>query len=222
MDSRRLHLCAARDHSRLRRRAGLDAVITISSRGCLGQRLLGPDPVHPADVAHHHHRPRAGDIRADGEGDPRDRRLGKDASRRGGARHLLCAGDIVVQLGLQPRLQRGARARGGQAGCGCRLSRARGGEPAWDRQHLGAGPQWIRGAADGDAGRAAAADPRHRRRRRCRSRRPDSLPPHDLPLAERRIGAGRDRRRRVRDVPGDAAGRESEDRGDAWYRSRQE
>ena len=46
-----------------------------------------------------------------------------------------------------------------------RLSRAGGREHARHRQHLGAGPQRIRGAADGDAGRAAAADSRHRRRR---------------------------------------------------------
>ena len=31
------------------------------------------------------------------------------------------------------------------------------------RQHLGAGPERLGGTADGDAGRAAAADPRHRR-----------------------------------------------------------
>ncbi len=76
MDSRRLHLRAARDRPRFRRGADLDAVLTISGRRCLGQRLLGPDPVHAADVADHHHRPRAGDIRADGKGDSRDRRLG--------------------------------------------------------------------------------------------------------------------------------------------------
>ena len=165
MDSRRLHLRAARDRPRLRRGAHLDAVITVSGRRCLGQRLLGPDPVHAADVAHHHHRPRAGDFRADGEGDPRDRRLGADAARRGRARHLLRARDVVVQLGLQPRLQRGAGARSGQARRGCRLSRARGGEPA---------------RASAASGRRASADPRRcrwRRRARCSRRSATSSPP---------------------------------------------
>ena len=59
----------------------LDAVITAAGRRCVGQRLLGPDPVHAADVADHHHRPRAGDLGADGTRDPRDR--GVAATPRG-------------------------------------------------------------------------------------------------------------------------------------------
>ena len=151
LDSRRLHLRAARDRPRLRRRARLDAVIAVPGRRRVGQRLLGPDPVHAADVAHHHHRPRARDVGADGEGDSRDRRLGGDAARRRRARHVLRARDIVVQLGLQPGVQRRARARSGAACDGRRLSRAGGGEHARHRQHLGAGAQRIGGAADGDA-----------------------------------------------------------------------
>ncbi len=78
--------------------------------------------------------------------------------------------ELVVQLGLQPDLQRGARARGRAARRGRRLPRARGGELPRPRQHLGAGAERIGGAADGDARRAAAADPRHRRRRAESSR----------------------------------------------------
>ena len=99
------------------------------------------------------------------------RRVAANAARRGGAGHVLRAGELVVQLGLQPDLQRGAGARSGAARRRRGLPRARGGELSRPRQHLGAGAQRIGGAADGDARRVAAADPRHRRRRRrsCRA-----------------------------------------------------
>ena len=42
--------------------------------------------------------------------------------------------------------------------------------------------------------------------------------PHDIPLAEFRVGVRRDRGRRCRDVARDAAGEQSEDRGDARHR----
>ena len=96
--------------------------------------------------------------------------------------------DVVVQLGLQPDLQRGAGEGGGAARRRRRLPRARGGEHARHRQHLGAGPQRIGGAADGHARRAAAADPRHRRRRRPGAGRHHPVPRHDLPLAKLRLG----------------------------------
>ena len=74
------------------------------------------------------------------------------AARRRGAGHVLRAGHVVVQLGLQPDLQRGAGEGGGAARRRRRLSRARGGEPA---------------RASAASGRRASAD-----RRRCRWRRP--------------------------------------------------
>ena len=83
---------------------------------------------------------------------PRRRRLAADAARRGGAGDVLRDGELVVQLGLQPDLQRGARARGGAPRRRRRLSRARGRELS---------------RASAASGRRGSAD-----RRRCRWPRP--------------------------------------------------
>ncbi len=122
-----------------------------------------------------------------GRADPRDRRRGRarraarwrwSPSSRSRASWFNWGFSLVFSAVLRDR-DRAARRRR-------RLSRAGGGEHARPRQHLGAGPQRIGGAADGDARRAAAADPRHRRARRPGRRRPHPVPPHDLSLAELR------------------------------------
>ena len=77
MGARRVHLRADRDGSRDRRRAGRNARDADADGRRLGPRLLGPDPVHAADGAGHHHRPRARHVAADGAADPRDRRRGR-------------------------------------------------------------------------------------------------------------------------------------------------
>ena len=135
-----------------------------------GERILGADSVHAPDGAHHHHRPRARDLAADGRGDSHDRGLADDAERRRRTGGVLCDGELVVQLGLQPDLQRRARARGRAARRRRRLSRARGRELPRHRQRLGAGIERLGGAPDGHAWRAAASDSRHRGERRHRSR----------------------------------------------------
>src|SRR6185295_13126483 len=50
LDSRRVHLRAARDVLRPGRRGHRDAVNGARGDRCLGPRLLGTDPVHAADV----------------------------------------------------------------------------------------------------------------------------------------------------------------------------
>ena len=145
--------------------------------------------------------------RAGGRGDSRDCRLAAHAARRRRAGDVLRAGDLVVQLGLQPDLQRRAGEGSRAPRARRRLSRARRGELPRHRQHLGAGAQRIGGAADGHARRAAAADPRHRRQRRHGARRHHPVPRHDLSLAEPRVGDRRDGRRDAGDVAGHAAGR---------------
>ena len=130
------------------------------------------------------------------------------AARRRGAGDVLRDGQLVVQLGLLPDLQRGAGARGGAARRGRRLPRARRRELPRPRQHLGAGAQRIGGAADGHARRAAAADPRHRRR--TAGIVPGGIIPFrdTIFLWQSLVSVvDRDRRRDAGDVAGDAAGR---------------
>ena len=197
-----------------------DPLRSSAGRRRLGPRLLGADPVHAPDGADHHHRPRPRDVAADGPRHPDDRLMAPHAARRGGARDVRHARGVVVQLGLQPDLRRGARDRGRAAGRRRGLPRARGGERARRRQHLGAGPERIRRAADGDRRRAPAADSRHRRARRRGARRHHLLPPHHLSLAKLRVGGGRDGRRHVGDVAGHAARRPRPHRARSRDRSR--
>ncbi len=207
-----VHLRAAGHGHRRRRGAHVDAGHRRTSHRCVGRRLLEPDPVHDADVARHHHRARAGDVGADARRDQRHRRLAADAARRGGAGRVLCDGQLVVQLGLQPDLQRRAGARGRAPRAQRRLSRAGGGELHGARQHLGAGAERIGGTANGHARRPAASDPRHRRRRRHRARRHDPVHPDDLPVAEPGGGGDRDCRGDAGDVAGRSPGGTDEDR----------
>ena len=155
-------------------------------RRCVGPRLLGSDPLHAADVAGDHHRSRARDVAADGCGHPDGRRLAAHAARRRRARHVLRPCELVDQLGLQPDLQRRARARSRAARERRRLSGARRRELSRPRQHLGAGAQRLRRPADGDTRRAPAADPRHRRARRRGAGRHHPVPPHDFSVAVHR------------------------------------
>ena len=130
-----------------------------------------------------------------------------DAAGRGGAGDLLRAGELVAELGLQPGVQRGAGARGRAPRRGGRLPRARGRELSRARQRLGAGPQRLRRAADGHAGRASAG------RSATSSPAAASCPAASLPSRHTiflwqslRLGRHRDRRRDDGDVAGDAAG----------------
>ena len=103
------------------------------------------------------------------------------AARRGRAGHVLRAGQLVDQLGLQPDLQRGAGARG-------RARRVEGVDyrALAAASFLGLGSIWAQGLSGSAAlqmatpGALPAADPRHRRARRPRARRHHLVPPHDL------------------------------------------
>ena len=84
---------------------------SAASDRCVGKRLLGVDPLHAADGAHHHHRLRARHLAAGGAGHPQSRGMADNAAQRRRAGGVLRHGELVVQLGLQPHLQRRARER---------------------------------------------------------------------------------------------------------------
>src|SRR4051812_36398505 len=65
LDSRRLHLRAARDLLRAGRRRPRDTVDASGGDRRVGPRLLGADSVHAPDVVDHHPRPRARHVAAD-------------------------------------------------------------------------------------------------------------------------------------------------------------
>ena len=78
MGSRRVHLRARRNDSRDRGGACSDARHASRDGRCLGPRILGSDPVHAADGARDHHRPRARLIAADGAPHSRRSRDGRE------------------------------------------------------------------------------------------------------------------------------------------------
>ena len=223
LDSRRLHLRAARDRPRLRRRAHLDAVLTAAGHRCVGQRLLGPDPVHAADVADHHHRPRAGDIGADGHGDSRASPAGRarraarwrwSRSSRWSTSWFNWGFSLIFSAVLAREVARRVEGVDYRALAAASL--------------LGIGSIWAQGLSGSAALQMAtpgALQPQIRDIVAAGGIVPGGMIPFrdTIFLWQSLVSvAGRDRRRRAGDVAGDAAGRESEDRGDARRRSRHE
>ena len=160
----------------------------LAGRRCVGQRLLGPDPVHAADVADHHHRPRAGDLGADGQGDSRHRRL---AATPRGAVALVTFFALATSwfnwgfsLIFSAVLAREVARR--VEGVDYRALAA--------ASFLGIGSIWAQGLSGSAALQMAtpgALQPQIRdivAARRHRARRHHPVPPHDLPLAEPRLG----------------------------------
>ena len=83
LDSRCVYFCAPRHHHRDRIGTRLHAIERRADCRRVGPRLLGSDCVHPADGARDHHRPRAGDLAADGPADSRHRGVAVNAARSG-------------------------------------------------------------------------------------------------------------------------------------------
>ena len=161
----RIHLRAARDPARRRRRSRGDSDPGAGGGRCVGAGLLGAHPVHHADVDGHHHGIRAGQRPADAASHPCRREMATVAKSGGGHRGPVCDGELVVQLGLQPGVQRGAGPRDRAAGPDRRLSRPGRGKRPRHRQHLGPGTERIGSAADGD--RRVRCSPRSARSSRA-------------------------------------------------------
>ena len=186
-----------------------------------GTRLVGVDPIHAADGTHHHHRARARDLAAGGTGHSQGGGMADDAAQRRCARDVLRHDELMVQLGIQPHLQRRARARNRASRRGRRLSSARRRQLPRPRQHLGARVERIGCLANGHAGSAAAADPGDRRPRRHGRGRAHPVQSYDFSLAEPLVGGDRDPRRDDRDVAGYATGRARKDGARSRHRPRQ-
>ena len=168
----------------------------------------------------HHHRPRAGDVGADGEGDSRHRRLGGDAARRRRARHVLALVTSWFNWGFSlvfsAVLAREVARR--VTGVDYRALAA--------ASMLGIGSIWAQGLSGSAALQMAtpgALQPQIRDIVAAGGIVPGGLIPfrHTIFLWQSFVSvlveivvvdAG--------DVAGDAAGGEGEDRGDAWHRSR--
>ena len=146
--------------------------------------------------------------------------LADDAAQRRCAGDVLRHDKLMVQLGIQPHLQRRARARNRASRRGRRLSSARRRQLPRPRQHLGARVERIGCPANGHAGSAPAADPGDRRARRHGRGRAHPVQSYDFSLAEPLVGGDGDPRRDDRDVAGYATGRARQDGARSRHRSR--
>ena len=125
-------------------------------------------------------------------------RLPADGARRHRAAGLLLDDGVLGQLGLQPDLRGAPGARDGEAAAGGGLPGARGVELPRAGKRLGAGPEQLRGAADGEHEHDAAPAARHRSGGRSRPRRHHPAAEHPLHVAEPGGRGDRDRDRRGR------------------------
>ena len=174
-------------------------------------------PVHDADGAGHRHRLRARVLAPGGAGHRAARAAAADGAR--GAVVMVALFSmlrVVVQLGLLAHLRGAARARDRAAPARGGLPGAGGVELPRPGQRLGAGAERVGGAADGDAGRAPAEDPRHRGARGASCRAGSSRCATTIfTWQSSRVGGHRDRRRTARGGRLHAAGGAREDGGGA-------